>query len=275
MHLSELYLYPVKSARGIPLSTGQLDGFGLARDRRWMVVDQAGRFVSQREAHQLALVEVGLDGADLLVDGPGMSELRVVTPPADAPAEPVTVWADTCLAQAGEPDVAQWFSRFLGRPARLVYMPDTTVRTANPRYVPDRRRVAFADAYPLLLIGEGSLDELNRRMPLPLPMNRFRPNLVVAGSGPFAEDQWKAVAIGDVTMDVVKPCDRCVTTTVDQATGTTGREPLRTLAQFRKWNGQVYFGQNIVHRAPGTVRKGDPVRILSQGESNLPGLPRL
>jgi uncharacterized protein YcbX len=140
-----------------------------------------------------------------------------------------------------------------------MYMPETTVRIANRKYVPQPRRVSFADAYPLLLVGEGSLDDLNRRMEQPLPMNRFRPNLVVAGSGPFAEDGWKTIQVGSIVMDIVKPCDRCVTTTIDQATGIAGKDPLRTLAQFRKWNGQVYFGQNVVHRTPGTVNRGDPV----------------
>lgn len=259
MHLSAINLYPIKSARGIPLAAAQLDDFGLARDRRWMVVDQSGRFVSQREAHRLALVHVAVDGPDLVVDAVGAPEIRVTLPDQETPLEKVGIWDDQCHAQAGSAAVARWFSGFLGLPVRLMYMPDSTFRAANPRYVPEPRRVSFADAYPLLLIGEGSLEDLNRRLPEPLPMNRFRPNLAVSGSQPFAEDGWKAIRVGAIEMDVVKPCDRCVTTTVDQATATAGKEPLRTLATFRKWNGQVYFGQNVVHRTPGTLRVGDPV----------------
>ena len=261
MHLAAIHMYPIKSARGISLKRAHLDDFGLARDRRWMVVDSAGRFVSQREAHQLALVEVALDGEDLIIGRAGKSDVRVSPPPADAPQEPVTIWEDHCLAQDGGSRAADWFSACLERPARLMYMPTSTFRPANPEYVPEPRRVSFADAYPLLLIGEGSLDELNRRMETPLPMNRFRPNLVIAGSQPFAEDGWKSLRIGTMEFDVVKPCDRCVTTTIDQATGVAGKEPLRTLAQFRKWNGQVYFGQNLVHRSRGTLQTGEPVLV--------------
>jgi len=261
MHLSAINLYPIKSARGIALSSVPLDEFGLAQDRRWMVVDSSGRFVSQREAHQMALVEVAVDGEALVITGAGMPDLRVTPPPADAAREQVTIWEDSCPAQSAGPEAARWFSAWLERPSRLVYMPSSTFRTANPEYVPEPRRVSFADAYPLLLIGEGSLEELNRRMDVPLPMNRFRPNLVVAGTEPFAEDQWKTIRVGDIVLDVVKPCDRCVTTTIDQATGMAGKEPLRTLAQFRKWNGQVYFGQNVVHRTPGWLRTGDPVVV--------------
>lgn len=259
MHLSAINLYPLKSARGIPLTSARLDDFGLAGDRRWMVTDHTGRFVSQREMPRMALVQVGMEGDDLVVGGAGEPDLRISRPAAGTPTEPVTIWADQCAAQNAGPAAAQWFSRYLGVPVRLMYMPETTVRIANRNYVPQPRRVSFADAYPLLLIGEGSLEDLNRRMEQPLPMNRFRPNLVVAGSDPFAEDSWKEIQVGSVAMDIVKPCDRCVTTTIDQATSVGGKEPLRTLAQFRKWNGQVYFGQNVVHRAPGMLHTGDAV----------------
>ena len=261
MHLSAINLYPIKSARGIALNAARLDDFGLAGDRRWMVIDPSGRFVSQREMHRLALVNVALEDDSLVVGGAGEPDLLLRPPAPGAPTERVTIWADQCLAQDGGVEAAQWFSRFLGAPVRLMYMPVTTVRIANPRYVPEPRRVSFSDAYPLLLTGDASLEDLNRRMEQPLPMNRFRPNLVVAGSEPFAEDGWKAIQVGSVAMDIVKPCDRCVTTTVDQATGLAGKEPLRTLAQFRRWNGQVYFGQNVVHRSPGTLTVGDPILV--------------
>lgn len=259
MHLSAINLYPIKSLRGIPLTSARLDEFGLAGDRRWMVTDPSGQFVSQREEHRLALIHVAVDGTDLVVGGAGEPDLRIARPAADSPTSAVTIWADECLAQDAGEEAAKWFSRYLGSPVRLKYMPESTVRIANRNYVPEPRRVSFADAYPILLIGEASLVDLNRRMEQPLPMNRFRPNLVVAGSEPFAEDGWKSIQVGSIAMDIVKPCDRCVTTTIDQATGVAGKEPLRTLAQFRKWNGQVYFGQNVVHRTPGTLVHGDPI----------------
>jgi uncharacterized protein len=263
MQLAAINLYPIKSARGISLPAGQLDDFGLTADRRWMVVDAAGRFVSQRESHRMALIEVALDGKDLVVSGAGEGALRIPVPREEARTERVTIWDDECLAQDGGQEAAAWFSRFLGTPVRLMYMPPATFRTVNPNYVPEKRRVSFADAYPLLLTTEGSLEDLNRRMGQPLPMNRFRPNLVVTGSEPFAEDQWKTIAVAEVTFDVVKPCDRCITTTINQSTGEAGKEPLRTLATFRKWNGQVYFGQNLVHRSLGILRVGDAVVRLT------------
>jgi uncharacterized protein YcbX len=259
MYLSAINLYPIKSAGGIAVPSWTLDDFGLVLDRRWMVVDATGRFVSQREAHRLALVDVALEGNDLWVSGPGAGELRISPPGEQANHFKVVIWGDECQARDGGPEAGEWFSRYLGFPARLVYMPDTSFRPVNPKYVPQRRRVSFADAYPLLLVGESSLDELNRRMAQPLPMNRFRPNFVVSGSEPFAEDQWRYIQIGGLQFDVVKPCDRCVTTTIDQTTGEPGKEPLRTLATFRKWDGQVYFGQNVVHRSSGRVSAGDPV----------------
>ena len=259
MHLSSLHIYPIKSARGISLASAALDDFGLEGDRRWMVIDPSGRFVSQREAHRLALLEVDLDTTELILDAPGMSPLRLPRALADGRIAAVRIWEDTCEAIEGSAEAERWLTTFLGTPARLAYMPDQTFRVVNQRYVPDRRRVSFADAYPALLTGESSLADLNGRMASPLPMNRFRPNLVVRGSEPFEEDRWKTVRIGAVEFDVVKPCDRCVTTTIDQATGEQGREPLRTLATFRKWDGQVYFGQNVVHRTGGVLRSGDPV----------------
>jgi uncharacterized protein YcbX len=170
----------------------------------------------------------------------------------------VQVWDDRCLARDLGDEPARWFSSFLGEQVRLVFMPDETFRQIDVDYVPGIRRVSFADGFPLLLIGEGSLDELNRRLPKPVPMNRFRPNLVLAGSEPFAEDTWASVQIGAVGFDVLKPCSRCVATTVDHDTAEAGKEPLRTLATFRKRGHGVYFGQNLLHQGPGSLAVGAP-----------------
>jgi uncharacterized protein YcbX len=261
MHLSSIHIYPLKSARGLSLDHVALDEFGLRSDRRWMVVDATGRFISQRECHRLALVTVGITPEGLLIDGPGMTPLAIRFPAEEQREVPVQIWDDTCGGVDGGEAAAEWFTRFIGAPARIVYMPDGSFRRVNARYVPEPRRVSFADAYPILLVGESSLADLNRRMSSPLPMNRFRPNLVITGSPPFAEDGWRSVRIGSLEFDIVKPCDRCVTTTIDQFTGEQGKEPLRTLARFRKWNGQVYFGQNIVHRKIGTLAVGDAVTL--------------
>ncbi|MFL5546924.1 MAG: MOSC domain-containing protein, partial [Gemmatimonadales bacterium] len=167
----------------------------------------------------------------------------------------------------GEP-AARWFSEFLGIPCSMVHMPAESLRPTNPAYDPSGSRVSFADAYPLLLISEESLADLNGRLAQPLPMNRFRPNLTVSGGGPFAEDRWSRVEIGSVVLNLVKPCDRCVITTTDQTTTERGVEPLRTLATYRKVDGKVYFGQNAVHEAPGRLRVGDAVSV---SDADRPG----
>jgi uncharacterized protein YcbX len=171
----------------------------------------------------------------------------------------VRVWDDTLDAAWLGEKPARWFSRFLDCSCSLVYMSKQVTRPANPRYAPAGARVGFADAFPFLIISEESLADLNHRLAEPLPMNRFRPNLVVAGGEPYAEDGWSQIRINDITFSLVKPCSRCVITTTDQARATRGREPLRTLATYRNVNGKVMFGQNAVHDKPGHLRVGQPV----------------
>jgi uncharacterized protein YcbX len=256
LHLSSLHIYPLKSARGISVDHVILDAFGPALDRRWMLVDPQGLLVTRRERHQMALIDVELVGEGLRVRAPGNGTLEVGQGSDASPTVEVQVWDDRCLARDLGDEPARWFSSFLGEPVRLVFMPNATFRQIDPDYVPGIRRVSFADGFPLLLIGEGSLAELNRRLPTPVPMNRFRPNVVLAGTEPFAEDTWETVKIGTVTFDVVKPCARCVATTIDHDTAAAGREPLRTLATFRKRGHGVYFGQNLLHQAPGILAVG-------------------
>jgi MOSC domain-containing protein len=261
LRLTGINLYPIKAARGIPLQESEVDELGLRFDRRWMVVDEGGGFISQRSHPRLALVVPSIRDGALCVDAPGMGTLETPLRPSEAVATTVTVWDDTCSATwVGEP-AARWFSEFLGTDCSLVHMADGYVRPADPTFAPSTSRISFADGFPFLLISEESLDDLNRRLPEPLPMNRFRPNLVVAGGQPYAEDGWKRIAIGGLALRVVKPCGRCVVTTTDQATGERGREPLRTLAAYRKQNGEVMFGQNVVHEGPGHLRVGDKLVV--------------
>jgi uncharacterized protein YcbX len=262
LRLTGLTVYPLKSARGIAIDQAELDDFGLRYDRRWMVIDKAGRFISQRSHPQMALVVPSLGDEKLCVNAPGMSTLELQSDPFASVTTEVTIWDDRCVASWQGERPARWFSDFLGCAASLVHMPGTSVRAANPAYAPEGTRVSFADAYPLLLISEASLADLNQRLSLPLPMNRFRPNLVVAGCEPYQEDHWAGIAIGGTSFKVVKPCDRCVIPTTDQMTGDRGTEPLRTLATYRTVQGKVLFGQNLVHQGPGELRVGDPV-ILS------------
>ena len=261
LRLTGLNIYPIKSARGIALAQSEVDQFGLSYDRRWMVVDESGTFLSQRSHPRLALVVPSISDGMLQVDSPGMPPLQTPLHPKSSVATRVTVWDDSCSASWVGDRAAEWFSDFLGTPCSLVHMADQVVRPANPAFAPAGVRVGFADAYPFLLISEESLADLNRRLADPLPMNRFRPNLVVAGGEPYGEDGWRTIEIGEVRLQVVKPCERCLVTTTDQATAERGKEPLRTLATYRKVGNDVMFGQNVVHENTGRLRVGDEVMI--------------
>jgi uncharacterized protein YcbX len=261
LRLSGLNIYPIKSARGIALDASEVDEFGLRYDRRWMVVDHSGLFLSQRSHPRLALVVPSIRSDTLQVDAPGMRPLRTPLRPRGSVSTRVTVWDDTCPASWVGTEAAEWFSEVLGTPCSLVHMADEVVRPANAAFASPGVRVSFADGFPFLLISEESLQDLNRRLADPLPMNRFRPNLVVAGGEPFGEDEWGRIEIGGVRLEVVKPCERCLVTTTDQATAERGKEPLRTLATYRKVGNDVMFGQNVVHENTGRLRVGDPVAM--------------
>lgn len=257
MHISGLYRYPIKSGAAEALDLIDLDQWGLVGDREYMVVDADNVFLTQREAPLLAVVR--LESTD------------VVTPIGRAAVQPglnreVTVWSFTGPAIDCGDEVAQLLSDFLGRACRLVR---TAVGHAR-RSDDDRAGVGFADGYPLLLISEASLADLNTRLPQPLPMDRFRPNIVVSGTRPYEEDEWRRVRLGEVDAEVVKPCARCAITRVDQRTGIRGDgEPLRTLGTFRKAKGGVLFGQNVVHDQWGTLRVGDPIEVISRQASPI------
>jgi MOSC domain-containing protein len=259
IRLTGLHIYPIKSAHGISLAEAEVDEFGLRHDRRWMVVDESGTFLSQRSHPRLALVVPSIGDEALQVDAPGMGTLRTPLHPKATVATSVTVWDDTCPATWLGERTRTWFTEFLGTPCNLVHMADDVVRPADPAFAPPTARVSFADGFPFLLIAEESLADLNRRLAHPVPMNRFRPNLVVAGAEPYAEDDWRKIEIGGLGLRIVKPCGRCVVTTTDQTTAERGKEPLRTLATYRARGGEVMFGQNVVHDAPGRLRLGDEV----------------
>jgi hypothetical protein len=268
IRLTGLNIYPIKAARGIALDESAVDEFGLCYDRRWMVVDESGVFLSQRSHPRLALAAPSIRDGGLQVDAPGMPPLRTPLHPTDAVATSVTVWDDTCSVSWVGDQAAEWFSKYLGFPCVLVHMADRVVRPADPAFAPAGARVSFADGFPFLMISEESLADLNGRLSDPLPMNRFRPNLVVAGGAPFVEDTWKDLRIGGVKIRVVKPCARCLVTTTDQATAERGKEPLRTLATYRKVRGEVMFGQNAVHEGTGRLRVGDQVFVVDRERAN-------
>jgi uncharacterized protein YcbX len=263
--LSALYIYPVKGLKGISVEASRCTGRGLERDRRWMVVDADGEFISQRTVPKMATVWTDIDGDTLTLSAPDVDSVSLpVAPAADADTR-VTVWSSTLEAAAPAPEADAWLSRYLGMPCRLVYMPPGARRNSNPRYAGPDKAVSFADGYAYLVCTEASLAELNARLAAKshgaLPMNRFRPNLVIAGGRPFAEDALADFRIGALRFRAVKPCDRCVVTTTDQATAERDHEPLRTLATYRKWDGKVFFGQNVVHQGTGRLSVGAPLVV--------------
>ena len=261
--LSSLHVHPVKSCRGFSPGRWSLDRLGLAHDRSFMVVDEGGRCLTQREHPALARVATRIDGERLLLSLPGQEELALPLAAPSAPRREVHVWRHVGPALDRGGEAAALFSGLLGLPCRLVSVPPDHARRVNPERFPGEAHTAFSDGYPLLLLSEASLEALNRRLPKPLPMNRFRPNLVVRGCEPFAEDGWRRIRVGDVEIEIVKPCDRCAIPTTDQETGRRdGKEPLRTLATFRQHEGAVWFGQNAVHLGRGAIETGMAVEIL-------------
>lgn len=265
--LSALNIYPVKGLKGIALEAARCTDRGLEHDRRWMVVDRGGTFISQRSHPGMATVWTEIEGDRLLLSAPDVDGVELPLE-HDAPAElSVTVWNSTCKAAAGPKEADEWLSAYLGEPCRLVYMPDGTRRDSNPKYAGPGKGVGFADGYAYLVTAEASLAELNARLLAKghpaLPMNRFRPNLVIRGSAPFAEDGWKRIRIGEAVLQAAKPCGRCQVTTTDQATGEVrGPEPLATLATYRESpEFGVMFGMNYVTAAVGGVRVGDAVAV--------------
>jgi uncharacterized protein YcbX len=270
MYLSEINIYPVKSLKGTSLNEAIIEDRGLRHDRRWMLVDRNNQFLTQREFPVMARVGITPNGDGLLSQFDGR-ELEIPFQPRTGDFATVRIWKSTVRSEVYPDEVNRWFSEALGVECRLVVMPEGQHRAVSPEYAVRRfkDRVSFADGYPFMLLGEGSLADLNSRLNEPVPMNRFRPNFVVAGSEPFVEDGWRIIRIGSTIFHVVKPSERCVIPTIDQQTGEkTGKEPLRTLSIYRSRNGKVLFGQNLIAEEAGrTIRVGDEVEVLERGRT--------
>jgi uncharacterized protein len=273
MHITGLYVYPVKGAGANSVVTAPLDAFGIEYDRRWMVVDAAGEFITQRNCPELALLATSLEPGALVLRSERAGEVRLPLEPRGGAQRRVRIWNDVVDADDVGDAAASFVSEHLARKARLLYMPPTTLRQADLDYAHEGDRVSFADGFPLLLISEAALDALNHRLPQPVSMLRFRPNVVVDGAAAHDEDTWRRIQLGAVTCDVVKPCARCLVPTIDPVTARAGKEPLRTLARYRTWHGKVWFGQNLIHRDRGMLRMGDPVHLLERGDARPPLAP--
>ncbi|HSF53333.1 MAG TPA: MOSC N-terminal beta barrel domain-containing protein [Algoriphagus sp.] len=257
--VQDIFIYPIKSLGGIRLSEAVVEEKGFQYDRRWMLVDEEGVFVTQREYPKLALLAVALGEFGLIVSHKLEKENSIEIPfeRAAGPELMVTIWDDQVVAKIVDPDIDHWFSDILGFRVSLVMMPESTHRKVSSKYAVHAESVSFADGMPYLLIGQESLNDLNSRLENPVPMNRFRPNIVFSGGSAYLEDSLRKIKIGELEFQIVKPCARCVMTTVDQEKGVKGKEPLKTLASYRTINNKVYFGQNVVALQSGKINVGD------------------
>ena len=271
LKLSEIYVYPIKSLGGIRLDAANITSRGLENDRRFMLVDENGRFLSQREYPQLAIFNTQIEGDFLLItnkkDGSTLKiSLQYSLNHEITKSLNVQIWDDETLAIEVSDEASNWFTQALDIPTRIVYMHEESLRKTEPQYsLTGEEITSFSDGYPILIIGQSSLDDLNNRLENPVNINRFRPNFVFTDGEPFEEDAWHEFTVGDVRFFGVKPCARCIMTTIDQETGEKkGKEPLLTLNRYRKVGNKILFGQNVLISQLGTVSVGDDVTILSR-----------
>jgi uncharacterized protein len=264
LQVTDIWRYPVKSCRGERLDAAVVEPWGLAGDRRWMIVDSAGDVVTAREYPPLVLVTPRIDGDSIWLTSPGLPELTVPVPSGKGLA-PVSVHGNELAAAPVGDEASEWLGKIIGEPVRLVYLDDPTRRRPNPDYSQPGDRVSFADGYPLMMTTGESLAALNdlilegrHAAEGPLPMRRFRPSVVITGAPAWAEDGWRRLRIGEVTFRVANGCDRCVFTTIDPDTAVKGREPLITLSRHRHWDGKVWFGIQLI---PDTPRPGESIAV--------------
>ena len=265
MILSAIRIHPIKSTAGLDMPSAQVEPRGFRDDRRWMIVDADGLFLTGRRYSRMVLIRATPVDGGLRLTAPAMTELEVAPPAVDAQRAQVRVWNDMVDAVCADPAADAWLSEFLGAPVRLVAMDARSERATKPRPGFDPGEVGFADGYPFLAISQSALDGLNAKLAAPIPMARFRPNLVIAGCEPHAEDGWRRIRIGGIAFDVVKPCIRCVFTTVDTGRGERdpSGEPLRTLKGYRGTDKGVAFGMNLIARGTGVLRVGDRIEVES------------
>ena len=262
--LIEIYIYPVKSLSGISLPSAEVTDRGLKYDRRWMIVDHEGKFITQRTSPQMALIKTKINGRKLILSHK-TKDISPLVIPINAMSTGMivaTVWNDLVEAHLVGRYADEWLSEALDLKCRIVFMPEGTQRFVDGKYASHNEIVSFADAYPFLLAGQASLDDLNNRLEEKILMNRFRPNFVFSGGEFFDEDKWKKIKIGEIIFYPVKPCLRCITVNVNQDTAEINDETLKVLAQYRTINNKVSFGQNLLHEGIGTIKIGDDVEIL-------------
>jgi len=259
--ITQIWIYPIKSLAGIRLQKAKVLRKGLEYDRRWMLVDKDGRFLTQREHPQMALFKTALKDGYLEVIK-NLQSIQLDLNSKTAELCRVQIWEDEVEACEVNPSYSEWFTKHLGIECKLVFFPEGNKRNVDPDYAKMNEQVSLADAFPFLIIGQSSLDGLNKVLDSPVSIMRFRPNFVFEEGLPHEEDTWKNFKIGSVPFEGMKPCGRCVLITVDPTTGTTGMEPLKTLSTYRRGNGKVYFGENLLSRGDGEVKEGDIIEVI-------------
>jgi hypothetical protein len=261
--LSQINIYPVKSLPGISLNESEVEERGIRFDRRWMLVDNENKFITQRLFPQMIFIDVKINNSCLIFNHIRRALEPLLIPLDNFPDKKITVniWEDTCIAVEYDNDVHNWFSSAINFKCKLVYMPNSTERKTSTKYYHKSKNVSFADGYPFLIIGEESLNHLNSKLKVPVLMEQFRPNFVFSGGKAHVEDYWNEIKIGNLNFNVIKPCARCVITTIDPKSGIKNKEPLATLAEYRNFNNKVMFGQNMVSQTEGIVKVGDKIIV--------------
>ena len=262
--ISQLFIYPIKSLGGFEVTSAQLTDRGLQYDRRFMLVDSSNHFLTQREHPIMSLLQTAIEGNELVIFHKNNAADKISVPlqPEPGATIKVKVWDDECTAQYVNDGADEWLTKQLSMPCRLVYMPDAEKRLVDEQYAKNKEITSFSDGYPLLIIGQASLDDLNSRLVEPLPMDRFRPNIVFVGGAPYDEDTMDHVKVNGIDMCGVKLCARCIMTTINQSTAEKAKEPLKTLAGYRMRNNKIYFGQNILYKQTGQLKVGNVIAII-------------
>lgn len=273
IQISELFVYPGKGFQGTSLDVMDVTATGPLHDRQLMLIDENNQFMSQRQHPAIATLGISIQENQCHLSIPNLPPL-VFAEDTSNPLE-ATIWKDTVNVVEWSQQASQALSKFLGESCRLVGMAPNSKRELPPKYATGFSQVQFADGFPFLLISQASLDDLNSRLDVPVPMNRFRPNVVVTGCEPYEEDQWEAIKIGDIRFDLPKPCSRCTVTTVNQDTGQVvkerGKNPLKALARYRNTAKGIMFGQNMVHHSTGVLKVGQAVEIVKRGDGPVFG----
>jgi uncharacterized protein len=261
--VSDIYIYPIKSLGGFSVTEAKVTATGFQHDRRWMLVDKDGTFITQRQIPVMALLQTTIKTEGLYVYHKLYPEKNITIPFLSAPItiKQVKIWDDICDAWSHAVAISSWFSEILGTECELVYMPDDTKRMVDTDYAKNNEITSFSDGYPFLIIGQSSLNELNSKLAEPLVINRFRPNIVFTSGTPHIEDNWEHITINGIDFFGVKTCARCMITTIDQQTAVAGKEPLKTLAAYRSVNNKIKFGMNLLHKGEGVIKVGETINV--------------